>query len=497
MPTDLPSSTPAFAISPGDVLRTLRNQKSPALLVAVAVMGLVTVGLILCPRAYQSEAKLNVRVGRESIGLDPTATTTQTISVSDTREFEMNSVMDVIDSRAVRERVVDALGPDAILTGRPIPELVLSEDDPPASDSPEDLATRIRRDKAVRALADQIKTSAGRRSSVITITAKATTPELAQKILKSFLESFHAVHLNASRATGSYEFFDEQCRLLAQQLAEATGELTAKKDSLGLATLEGRQKTLEDQVSALQASSQKNAASLASVDATIAALKRSIADLPERLVTLEVSGFPDDSIGVTRKHLTDLRLKEQDLLTKFTNAHPQVIAVRQQITTAESMISGRGENAQQSTRSSNPTREALHLRLLTEEATGAALRAEAESLRSQSQQIRSQLAALNGQDADITRLQQRVDVLKAGLKTYTEKLEQSRIDHALADERISNVSVVQPASWSPKPVSPKKSLVLFFGAVAAVITGIGTAFAREYLPRWTSRQTDPPTAVAV
>ncbi|MCC7424256.1 MAG: hypothetical protein IT428_28645, partial [Planctomycetaceae bacterium] len=67
------------------------------------------------------------------------------------------------------------------------------------------------------------------------------------------------------------------------------------------------------------------------------------------------------------------------------------------------------------------------------------------------------------------------------LKGYTEKLEQARIDQALASESISNVSVVQPATYSPQPVSPKKSLVLAAGLVVAVLSALGTIVACEYV----------------
>src|SRR5437773_2150058 len=100
-----------------EVLDVLRRHARRGVCVFGGVLGLVVLGLVVSPRAYQSEARLYVRVGRESIGLDPTATTGQTISLSDSREFEMNSVMDVIDSRAVLERVVDTLGAEAVLSG--------------------------------------------------------------------------------------------------------------------------------------------------------------------------------------------------------------------------------------------------------------------------------------------------------------------------------------------------------------------------------------------
>src|SRR5207244_2388859 len=82
----------------------------------VAVLAVAVAGIFLMARRYGSEAKLFIRVGRESVGLDPTATTGQTsISMSDSRESEITSVVDLLASRGLRERVLDAVGVAAIV----------------------------------------------------------------------------------------------------------------------------------------------------------------------------------------------------------------------------------------------------------------------------------------------------------------------------------------------------------------------------------------------
>ena len=101
-------------------------------------MLLVTVGAIFVPKRYLSEAKLFVRLGRESVTLDPTATTGQSVAVDTTREAEITSVLDVLEGRIVLEKVVDALGPDVVLD-RPAP-------------------TRLDREKAIQSLMDEDET---------------------------------------------------------------------------------------------------------------------------------------------------------------------------------------------------------------------------------------------------------------------------------------------------------------------------------------------------
>src|SRR5262245_21437720 len=76
----------------------------------------------LWPRQYESESKLYIRLGRESRSLDPTAAVgrpTTATALPFTRENELNSITEILLSRVLLERLVDAVGPDAILWGVP------------------------------------------------------------------------------------------------------------------------------------------------------------------------------------------------------------------------------------------------------------------------------------------------------------------------------------------------------------------------------------------
>jgi len=78
-------------------------------------MALAVLAMILLPRTYGSGAMIFVKLGRETVSLDPTATTGSTISVLDTRDNEINSIRDMLYSRGIAEQVVDRIGPEVVL----------------------------------------------------------------------------------------------------------------------------------------------------------------------------------------------------------------------------------------------------------------------------------------------------------------------------------------------------------------------------------------------
>ena len=472
-------SEPSLADSARTTLGVLHRHRGKAVAFFLATLAVATAWLAFAPRKYQSEAQLFVRVGRESVTLDPTATTGQTISVYESREVEINSVLDLLSSRRILERVVDDLGAGSILGA--------SQTGP--ADAARDAArTRLEREQAIRQLEADVYPSHSRKSSVISVTARAASPELAQRILQSFLKAFHTSYLEAYRTSGSHEFFIAQAQVLEAELEQATGELSRAKNEIDLISVEEQRRTIQTQMSEIQTQRLAAETALATSEATIVQLRAMLQDIPERLVTQTVSGFPDGADGQTRRHLYELEIREKDLLTKYTQHHPLVKAVREQIAAARAILAKPDAPVEQTTLAVNPARQQFELQLLNEQSQAVALKARVAALSGQYGQIAQRLRDLNDREGRIARLEQRVELLQASHRSYAEKREQARIDQALAESRITNVNVVQSPTFVSRPVAPSKKLVVALGLFVAVVGAIGLAFAWESLPQFTSHR---------
>ena len=89
----------------------------------LVVLSICAVAIILFPKKYESEAKMFVRLGRGSVTMDTTATTGQTISIQESRESEINSITDMLQSRQLAQEVVTEIGADRILQKHSLIEL--------------------------------------------------------------------------------------------------------------------------------------------------------------------------------------------------------------------------------------------------------------------------------------------------------------------------------------------------------------------------------------
>lgn len=446
--------------TPRDAVDMLRRQAFLLAGVFATIVFLTGLGAWLAPRTYRSEAKLFVRVGRESVALDPTATTGQIISVYESRENELNSVLDVLRSRVILEDVLADVGFETLLPRTP---------DTPAA-----------REAAIRTLEDAIAVTQTKKSGVVTVTTKARTPELAQRIARATLDAFHVRHVQAYRTEGSFEFFRNQEQLQQTRLTDASRRLGQLKNELQLTSVDGQRKSLQDRLalteSALQSARAEHAASAAAVQT----LERQIAAVPTRIVSSRTDGFPNAPADTARQQLLALRNRERELLAQYTELHPLVVAVRSQIVETEAAVRAQETARAQETSVPHPTRQHLEVALLSERAKLAAAQARTTSLAEEHGRLLGELHVLNSREAEVDRLQREVELAQVAYKGYAERAEQSRIDQELGERRISNVNVVQPPSLEVKAVAPKSRTILFLGCVAGALTALGVGLAREY-----------------
>jgi uncharacterized protein involved in exopolysaccharide biosynthesis len=448
-----------------NAIRILRKHRRGSLAIFVGILLLVMVAVQLAPKTYRSEAKLFVRVGRESVTLDPTATTGQMISVYESRENEINSVIDVLQSRVILESIAEQLQAD----------LGSEETNSGAVGGP------LQRDRMIRALEQSIEVIHSKKSNVITVTTKANSPEMAQRILKEMLAAFREQHLRINRTHGSFEFFQDQKHQIEEKLNGARSQLSEAKNSYGLVTVEGQRKSLEEQILTLEKALMENDRERLATKAELAAIDEMKSQIPGEIQVQKVTGFFNDAKEQTREQLHQLELEYQKLSAKYTDQQSQVRAVKAKIQAAKAILASEGPGSAQQTQARNPAYQQIELARVEKVARIESLEAKQRVLNQQRAALKESLNELNQSEIHLAGLEQEIKLHEESFKTYSEKLEQARIDQELEADRISNVNIVQPASLMLQPVSPKKSVMLFLGFIVALMTGLGYGFLREVI----------------
>lgn len=465
MPEPAPSLREMMTVA--NALRILREYRRGSLAIFATILLLVFLAIHLAPKTYRSEAKLFVRVGRESVSLDPTATTGQMISVYESRENEINSVVDVLQSRVILESIAENLPPE--------PESAHETNQNGAKDD------RLQKDRMIRGLGRSIEVIHSKKSNVITVMAKAKSPELAQAILKEMLAAFREQHLRINRTQGSFEFFQEQKDQLEKKLSDARASLRDAKNKYGLVTVEGERRNLEEQILTLETALMENDREWQATKAELAAIEEMKSLIPAQMQVQKVTGFFNDAKEQTREQLHQLELEYKKLSAKYTDQQSQVRAVKAKIQAAKAILADEGPASAQQTQALNPAYQQIELQRVEKVAKTESLEARQRVLNEQKLALTQKLNELNQNEIHLASLEQEIALHEQSYKTYSEKLEQARIDQELEADSISNVNIVQPASLILQPISPRKSVMLFLGFVVAVISGGSYGFLREFL----------------
>lgn len=476
------------------IVNGLFRHRRKMLVISFSIVFLTILALALWPRSFESEAKLFVRIGRENVTLDPTASTGEMVTFQKQQEEEINSVLEILNSRETLKRVVDLVGPDEVLSpssgqsgaassARSFVAIAKS-----AVGSLADIvltSTGLRdpisdHEEAVRKLENRRRATAGRRSGVVTLTCRSTTPEAAQRLTSTMTEVFLEHHVGLTRTQGSHEFFVEQRSLLHDQLVEASDLLRQRKTEYGIVTIEGTQGKLLQEASDVALVALDTDRSKSYGEARVRELQLRIDELPEKVVTAETSGI-NVIRGGLETQLYALKLEEQDLQSRMTDRHPKLIQIRSQRESMERIIEQQVPDRTSATEAPNPVREALKAELLQEQANVVALRERKTVLQNQLATLEEQAATLNLREVELAELQRNVTSLEAQYNSHVDKLEQARVDKAIQADSISSINVVQPASFEERPVSPVKRLGLVAGLLFAIVCSAGTAFGLETL----------------
>jgi uncharacterized protein involved in exopolysaccharide biosynthesis len=234
----------------------------------VCLLGSLLLGwlaIIVWPRTYISHSELLFQVGRDSVALDPTVTTGQTILLQKSQEEDINSALQILQSRQVLELVVEDLGEDAIIDGY-LP-----------SSGPEKSPSLIKRsvgavrsalnacinlsglkddisnhELALLQLSGSIEFEAPKKSTVITVEATSRSPEMAQAISQSVVDGFMKLHSQTMQTKGSQNFFVSQTEAATKRLHQAQEKKRSFLEERKLVSIESKQEIMKEQMSSIQ-----------------------------------------------------------------------------------------------------------------------------------------------------------------------------------------------------------------------------------------------------
>ncbi len=467
--------------------------------VALFLFGMIATGAFLFSRDrnFVSNARVFIRLGRESVTVDPTATAAGSmVQMNDSQKREIQSVIDIFNSNVMYEHIVDEVGVDQVLSFKEDKADQANEQAEPSSwmtsvkaqiPKLRDALTTLkladpvnRRAKAISKLQKQIRIKSEADSNLVAVRVRSESPKLSQSIGNILLQHFEDLHLAAHRSAGAYSFFTEQVENARSDLQMAMDKLSDAKNKSALTSVADQRMILTEKLRGIELAMLTAHSDLQSTSAKTEDMQSTLDELPARMISTETVGLTNTSRDEMRGKLYVLEVELAELLSKFHVDHPSVIKKRDQLIESKAVY-GEETVPPQTTTTSNPTRDAVKVQHLLAKADAAGSQARIAELENSKKQTLTEIRALNQSEAEIEAITRDVNVLDAKYRRYSESLEQSRIDGALQRDRLSSVNVIQKPTLEDHPVDLSNTIVTICGLFGSTLMALGAAFGTRYL----------------
>jgi polysaccharide chain length determinant protein (PEP-CTERM system associated) len=438
-----------------DILHVVFKHKKQILFLFLVTVIAVAVGTIAAKPTYEAEAKILVKIGRENLYAPPNSATSQIIKPN--REDQINSELELLKSRSLAESVVKFLGAGTLYKN-------LDDTD------------------VVKNFQKSFSAEGVEKSNIISIRFKHENPKLAATIVNTLVDAYLEKHLLIHKNSQSYNFFEEQSKILRSKLEQAEEALRKFKKQHGVTDIGEEQKLLLKQIGDLRIELNRTSSQEAETKNRILQISAQLAKTPETITQGKVVDYNSGLISNLEARLVELQLKEEDLLIKYTPQSRLVKNIEEEIQIVrEKLVEQENKQYGKSSIGLNPTYQRLKEELFRNQAEHKALAAKKEIQNVQIADYQSKLEKLNQIEMKINQLQQMVDVNRQSYRFYMNKFEESRISDAMDNKKITNVSLIEAASPPLYPVSPKVLLNIFIGILLGGFGGIGLGFFTEFM----------------
>ena len=481
------NTTQTFTIL--DIVAAVFKSPIKFILWFLAFFSLVILAYLVVPREYGSDGKLFVQVGRSSVGAAPT-TSTGYVSLQGSRETEIKTVVVLLNSRELADRVVGDVGVERILEPNSLIGKFMNNlpsmsrgggktiEDGETEWTSDDIDSLNRRNEAITQLMKSLDVRHEKNTTVVSIAVNAQTPFLARDIVSAYLEQYKKKHVEVHTPQAS-GFFNEQLQIRKEALLVAEKKLEQFRSGFDVLDIGSARSLLQRELDQLKLDALDTSVKLSEAREKASQITTAYADVPEFIVGADkqTSSLARDK---AREALYNLQLQESEMTSRYKEGNPKLSAIRETVTSAEKQLSKIPQSFKEAQRSVNPAHKEVFVMLTKAlaDANGFEKRLEATNALIASKVL--EVGKLNQMARTESQLYLDVEIQKKTMLGIADKSAESVTIDALDNESISNVNIAQEASLVPKKMFPSgKMFVIFGGALSALLATMMT-FLKQY-----------------
>lgn len=347
--------------------------------------------------------------------------------------------------------------------------------------------SQLERDELADVLMREIKLTSGGRDNIFTFSYRNSDPVMAKAVVQHLVSIFRDTDAGTKQrdAEEARSFIDEQIKNHEARLAEA--ENRRKEFKLrNLAVMDSGGRDYFSRISALTEEYQKLTLDLRANEQARDSLKRELEGENSSLVP----DVPNPALSALTPEI-DARLDTQrkqldELLRRYTDLHPDVVAARRLIERLEEqkkqeLEARRRAREADPKRSVNQGQQQIRLALAAAEASVSSIKVRVADINSRLEQLRSSASKVPQVEAELAQLNRDYDVVRRNYDELVARREKASLSEDIDSTRQAQFRLIDPPRTSAQPVFPNRRALAPLAIVVALVAGVLASFLSSQL----------------
>ena len=327
-----------------------------------------------------------------------------------------------------------------------------------------DAAGTMLHNQAIIKLAHDLQVEREKDTNVLVLGYESDDPVKAAGVIDKVINEYQKQRPKLDRDERAYEFFDNQ-------IQEIEGRI-AKLEQQGM-MYKSREKVLspDNQTQILISSAGDFDKELTKIRSQRMATEARLKVVRDQLARGEEIAFPNmessekvgrmDYLNELKKTLLELELEKNAMSKKYTEKHPEMVRVQQDIEATRLKI-----------------RNEVDEFIRAEETSVRAMYAAEQAITGRMNQVVNSISDLSRQEYELGKLSIGIEDLRQVCSMLIRQREEARIA-ASKQEYLVQIRVIEPAMVAPHPVKPNKPLFAGLALILGIVVSLGGVFVLE------------------
>lgn len=325
---------------------------------------------------------------------------------------------------------------------------------------------------------EQLKIEESPDGKVITVTVQQRDSERAQNLANRIATVFQVAV--EAEAVERMEWWrkplpQEMLNQTQERLAAADKALFAFQEKHPKLTLNAEGGTQAQIILQLQAQENQVINLLVGTELRLATYRQKLEGLSEELTSETIARNP--SYSRLHDNLNQFEIDRAELLGKYDETHPEVIAKDRQIRETRERLAKEEKEIKSTTSSYNPLHQVFTEKVNETEATVISLKEQKDEITAQIDANFAELREWSPDQLEFYRLKRDVEIYNAQVIALQTKMREAEI---FAQARSESIKVLDKARAPEEPLKPRRKLNLALGAFVGMLLGMTFAVAKNY-----------------